>query len=194
MAEAHAAERGYQVRSRTAAWALEKAYMAAPLVLRLAIGTMLLAHGLQKLMGTSAAAAGFEAMGFTPGMLWMIPVALAEAVGGAAILLGFFTRFFAFVNLIVQLVGMLLVHLPNGFFLASQPGQGNGIEFTLVNSGILLALVILGAGSISVDHLIHRRDNRLETRRTEQPVPTATPGTTTTAEREPPSTPPGTRV
>ena len=81
---------------------------------------------------------------------------------GAAIILGLFTRLGAFVNLISQLVAMLLVHLPNGFFLGERPG----IEFTLVNAGSLAALLILGGGAISFDHLLHRKSDRLETRRT----------------------------
>ena len=46
-------------------------------------------------------------------------------------------------------------------------------------------------GAISIDHIIHRRTGRLETRRTAE-IPSAT--TTTTSSTPPSSTPPGTRV
>jgi putative oxidoreductase len=187
MAEVRA-ERDFRVRSRTAAWALERAYVAAPLVLRLTVGPMLLAHGIQKLLGLGAAAAGFEQMGVAPGMLWATVVMLIELLGGAGLILGLFTRFWAFANLVVQVVALLFVHLPQGFFIGP---ERTGIEFTLVNSGVLAALVILGAGAISIDHIIHRRTGRLETRRTAE-IPSAT--TTTTSSTPPASTPPGTRV
>ena len=203
MAEARAERGDFRVRSRTASWALERAYVAAPLLLRLTLGPMLLAHGLQKLFNMSASAAGFEAMGFAPGMLWVTPVMLAETLGGAALILGLFTRLGAAANLISQLVAMLLVHLPNGFFMGEQPG----IEFTLVNAGALAALLVLGGGAISLDHLIHRRNDRLETRRTGTTIertgmeprdertvepPGATPPTTTTT--PPGTTPRGTKI
>ncbi|WP_373044923.1 DoxX family protein [Vulgatibacter sp.] len=178
MAEARA-ERPFTVRSRTAAWALERAYVAAPLVLRLTVGPMLLAHGLNKLLGFSAAVQGFTDMGIVPASFWVGLVGLVETVGGAGLILGFFTRLSALANFVVQLVALLVVHLPNGFFVLG-PG-GPGFEFNLVNVGSLLALLILGGGAISVDHLIHRKTHRLETRRT----PT-TPAV--------PSTPKGTRV
>lgn len=185
MAEAHAERGGFQVRSRTAAWALERAYVVAPLVLRLTVGPMLLAHGLQKLFGLSAAAQGMDAMGFSPGMFFAVVGGLIEAVGGAALILGFFTRLGAFANFVMQLVAMLVVHLPNGFFLnmSGAPNVGHGIEFNLVNLGALGALIVLGGGAISLDHAMHRK-GRLETHRT------ATPTTPTT----PSSTPRGTRV
>jgi putative oxidoreductase len=176
MAEAHAERGGFHVRSRTAAWALERAYVVAPLVLRLTVGPMLLAHGLQKLFGLSAAAQGMEAMGFSPGMAFAVVGALIETLGGAALILGFFTRLAAFAAFVMQLVALLVVHLPNGFFMP------NGFEYNLVILGSLGALIVLGGGAISLDHALHRKE-RLETHRTQ------TPTTTTTT-----NTPRGTRV
>jgi len=170
MAEAHAERGGFQVRSRTASWALERAYVVAPLALRLTTGTVFLVHGLQKLLALPAAAQGMEAMGVRPGMLFAVLVGIIEGVGGAALILGFFTRLAAFGNFVVQFVALLVVHLPNGFFLnwANTPGKGHGIEFNLVNLGSLFALMVLGGGAISVDHAMHRKD-RMETRRVEVP-------------------------
>ena len=37
-----------------------------------------------------------------------------------AIVLGLFTRLGAFVNLIVQVTALLVVHIPQGFFIASE--------------------------------------------------------------------------
>src|SRR5690606_1993229 len=104
----------------------------APLALRLTLGPMLLAHGIQKLLGLGAAGAGFEQMGFSPGLLWATVVMLAETLGGVALILGFFTRVGAFVNLVSQVVAMLVVHAPQGFFVTP---ERIGMEFTFVNTG-----------------------------------------------------------
>lgn len=178
MAEARAERQDFRVRSRSATWALERVRILAPLALRWTLGPMLLAHGIQKAVALGATATGFEQMGFSPGALWAPLVMLAELVGGAALILGLFTRVFALINLISQLTALLVVHLPQGFFISP---ERTGIEFTLVNSGGLLALLILGAGTISIDHLLRRRNDRLETRRMASPEPrTSTTGATTT--------------
>jgi putative oxidoreductase len=106
-----------------------------------------------------------------------VAVGLVEAVGGAALIAGFFTRFAALANFVVQLVAMLVVHVPNGFFLnwTGEAGKGHGFEFNLVNLGALAALLVLGGGAISVDHAMHRK-GKLETHRTQVP-PTTPRGT-----------------
>ena len=39
----------------------------------------------------------------------------------------------------------------NGFFLATQPGQANGWEYNFVLIAMALAVLIGGAGALSVD-------------------------------------------
>jgi putative oxidoreductase len=51
----------------------------------------------------------------------------------------------------VMLGAMLIVHLPNGFFLP------NGIEFVLALLGSSLLLALTGAGEYSLDQAIARR-------------------------------------
>lgn len=161
----------------------ERAAAFAPLALRLSLATVFLAHGIQKLLGLGAAAGAFEAMGFSPGMLWAPLTAALEVVGGLALVLGFFTRAAALALLASQLVALFLVHLPNGFFLKP---EGNGIEFNLVLIGGLLALVFLGSGKIGVDE-----ERRKRTGKTVYRERAVTPGEAATR-TEPPRPPEGT--
>lgn len=189
MAEARA-EPGFRVHSRSAAWALERARAVAPLALRLTLAPVMLVHGLQKLFSLGMTGQQFGDIGLAPGVFWGTVVALVETFGGVALVIGLFTRLASFALFVTQLVAMLVVHLPNGFLLnwSLDPAQGgHGIEFNLVLLGSLLALMALGAGTISVDHLIHSRTGKLETRRTATPSPAPPSGT----ERE---AGPGTRI
>lgn len=106
-------------------------------------------------------------MGFAPGIFWAVIGGLVETLGGAALLAGLFTRLAALVLFLMQLVAMLVVHLPNGFFMGAE--KGPGIELNLALLGGLGALLILGSGPTGVDAGI-RRKNRLETRRVQEPT------------------------
>lgn len=90
-------------------------------VLRFGLGLMWIAHGLLKLMvfGVAGTAAFFEAQGF-PG--WAAgPVAVAEVLGGLAIIAGFYGRYVS-LALLPVLAGALLVHLPNGWVFSNANG------------------------------------------------------------------------
>ncbi len=68
--------------------------------------------------------------------------------------LGFLVRPAAFGLAVFISFALVLGHWNNGFFLASGPGRGSGIEYTLALVLISLALVIGGAGALSIDGLI----------------------------------------
>src|SRR5262249_13258304 len=77
-----------------------EAPFAEPL-LRIALGAILIPHGMQKLFGAfggaglTANAALFERLGFSPGMFWGTLVACTEFFGGILLVIGLFTRFAA---------------------------------------------------------------------------------------------------
>lgn len=131
----------------------------ALLLLRLAVGVVLLAHGAQKLFvyGLEGVSGSFAQMGVPLAGVLAPVVSFVELLGGAALVLGLLTRWAALALAIDMLVAMLVVHLPNGFFLPS------GIEFTLVLAAATLALAITGAGAYSLDALLsgRRRDESL---------------------------------
>jgi uncharacterized membrane protein YphA (DoxX/SURF4 family) len=53
-----------------------------------------------------------------------------------------------------MLVAIAKVHWKNGFFLAAQPGQGNGWEYNFALVAMAVAVLIGGAGALSVDFLL----------------------------------------
>ena len=71
--------------------------LALPMI-RIAAGLLLLPHGCQKLFGwfggqgMEGTARFFASVGFEPGYLWALLVALTEFVGGLCLALGLLTR------------------------------------------------------------------------------------------------------
>lgn len=135
----------------------------APVPLRLALGTIFIAHGAQKVLGsfggpgfkTWTSLSQFVPFSFMrPAWLWLGAAALAELLGGVLVLLGLLTRIGAFLIVCVMLTAMIGVHWKNGFFLAP---EHPGIEYTVALLGAALALLISGGGAASIDRMISGR-------------------------------------
>jgi len=69
---------------------------------------------------------------------------------------GFFVRPVAFCLAVFIAFAMVLSHWEHGFFLASAPGKGSGIEYTLALFLMALAVMCGGAGALSIDGLLSR--------------------------------------
>jgi len=111
----------------------------AQLVMRMAIGAILIAHGYHKVFG------GFHRHMDMVGSLglpgWMAYLSTGtEFFGGIAIILGLFTRFFSLAVLIEMTVVIWKIHFKNGL-----TGQG-GYEFPMAVGTIALALLCFGGG------------------------------------------------
>ena len=124
------------------------------LLLRLAVGLTLAAHGAQKLFGWfggyGIAGTGqfFETIGFRPGRRHALNAGLVEFGGGLLLALGLFTPLAATLVLSVMFVAVMSVHIKNGFFAA-----GGGYEFNVVLAVAGLAVAFTGPGAISLDAL-----------------------------------------
>jgi len=137
----------------------ENAY--APLLLRLALGGMILPHGIQKLFGALGGYGYAGTMGYfrslgIPAAFGLLAI-LTEFFGGLALLAGFGTRLAALAVGATLAVAAVLVHAKSGFFMNWSGKQaGEGIEFFLVAIGVALALVFSGGGALSLDGLLSR--------------------------------------
>ena len=111
-------------------------------VFRIVTGLLFLAHGLVKL-------AGFPE-GAQPGQVPLASIyglaAVLELVGGAAIVLGLFTRPVAFVLSGQMAVAYFMAHAPQSFFPVL-----NGGELAILYSFGFLYLAAAGAGPWSID-------------------------------------------
>ncbi|HOO77263.1 MAG TPA: DoxX family protein [bacterium] len=124
-----------RIFGRSGAW--------APLVLRLAAGSVFIGHGAQKLFGAfdgpglTGFASFLAGLGLKPALAWAILVAVVEFFGGACLVLGVLTRLWALLLSVVMLVAIFGVHFRQGFF---------GFEFPLVLLGACVSLLMTGGG------------------------------------------------
>jgi putative oxidoreductase len=118
----------------------------AAFLLRIALGTMFIAHALLKLLVFTlpGTVAFFESVGL-PGSLAYVTT-FAEIAGGVALLLGFQVRWIA-LALIPVLLGATWVHSGNGWLFTSANG---GWEYPVFLSVAALVQVLLGAGAFAL--------------------------------------------
>lgn len=126
----------------------------AALVLRLALGVMLIAHALLKyavftLPGTVKF---FESIGL-PGPLAYLTFA-AELIGGALILAGLGTRYAA-VAVLPFLIGATWAHAANGWLFSVPNG---GWEYPAFLATAAIAQALLGDGRYALANLLFDRD------------------------------------
>lgn len=125
----------------------------AVLILRVCLGVVFLAHGLQAAFGLFGGpgikvfSEMLSGLGFRPALFWAYWGAYVELVGGACLILGLFTRGAVLLLLIFMVVAILKVHWAKGFFI-----QNGGFEYNFVIICICLALILLGAGKFSLNN------------------------------------------
>ena len=125
------------------------------LALRLALGVVFLGHGAQKSVGAFggpgfAGAAGFiGSLGFRPARLWAALAVGGELAAGLLFLLGLLLPLAGLLVLGTMAVAIAKVHGPKGFFV-----QNGGYEYNLVLIIAALAVVALGPGAFSLDHVL----------------------------------------
>ena len=127
------------------------------LVLRVALGAIFIAHGIQKVTAEGGVG-GFADWLASLNVPYAYPAAIAavssEIAGGLLVALGLFARIGALSLVGVMAVAIWKVHLPNGFFLklsADKPGPlAHGVEFNVALLAMALCIVLAGSGAISL--------------------------------------------
>lgn len=132
------------------------------LILRVTLGSVLFAHGAQKLFGWFGGP-GFEAsMAYLiddTGLPWIIAflTILLESIGSLLLILGLGTRIMAISFALLGIGIVLTTHLQYGFYMNWYGDKaGEGYEYFLLWIGIALALVFTGSGRYALDSLILR--------------------------------------
>jgi putative oxidoreductase len=153
----------------------------ASTLLRVALGTVMFAHGAQKLLGWFGGY-GFDATIGYFGQALGIPapvatlVVVAEFFGGLGLIGGFLTRLSAAGIIAVMAGAVRFSHAGNGFFMNWSGQQaGEGFEYHILAGALALSLVFLGGGRASIDGVIGRwlgrtRTPAAELRTVEAPV------------------------
>ena len=118
-------------------------------IIRVIVGIAFFAHGWQKVFTFGFAGTGgfFESVGVPAAGFFAIVVSLLELLGGLALILGIGTRIVGLLLAIDMFTALLVVHLPNGFFVSE-----NGYELVLVLGTAALAFAITGASTVSLDN------------------------------------------
>jgi len=115
-------------------------------VIRIACGWNLAVHGWGKVTrGPSAFVKGFADLGFEPALAWVWGALAIEFVGGIALILGLFTRFFA-AAAAIEMAIISYIYWKNGFAWLNR-----GYEYTLLWGLACLAIALRGGGPYSVD-------------------------------------------
>ena len=132
-------------------------------LLRVVLGIVFFFHGAQKMLGW------FGGNGFSGTMQYFtgpmgIPAIFAflaiaaEFFGGLGLIVGFLSRIAAFGIVVNMLVAIFKVHMVNGFFMNWTGAQkGEGFEYHLLAIVIALAIIVKGAGALSIDYALSGR-------------------------------------
>ena len=118
----------------------------ARLLLRLALGAVMWAHGAQNLLGVFGGHGpqGFVrlvgTLGLPASMAWL--AIAVEFFGGIAIALGVLSRLAALGFAVAMVVAIVKLHWANGFFM----NRGEGYEYPLLLAVVAFVLLITGPG------------------------------------------------
>jgi putative oxidoreductase len=127
-------------------------YNAAVLLLRVAFGLTMAAHGYAKVFkgGKLAGTAGwFDSIGMKPGAVHARLAAGTEVLAGLGLALGLLTTFSAMGFVGVMLVAGYTVHRSSGFFIVS-----GGWEYTFILAVAAIGVAMLGPGEWSLDNAL----------------------------------------
>jgi putative oxidoreductase len=125
---------------------LDRLQPLALLLMRLALGAVMVVHGYHKVFGGLHHHVQFVTSLGLPGWTAYLS-AFAEFFGGILVLIGLLTRAAAFAICVNLTVAIIKAHLHNGL-----TGE-HGMEFPLALAALAFGLIFLGGGPIALDHV-----------------------------------------
>ena len=141
----------------------EKKLNVTLLVVRITVGFIVLAHGVQKLFGW------FGGYGFTGTMefftefiglpyLLGLAIILAETAGMVSLISGLFTRFISASLIVIMIGAIMTMHVDNGFYMNwNIESKGEGFEFHLLIIVMTVVTLLFGPGDYSLDQILTRK-------------------------------------
>ncbi|ADO54248.1 oxidoreductase [Paenibacillus jamilae] len=126
------------------------------LLIRLVVGLLFVGHGAQKLFGwfggygPKGTGGWMESIGIKPGVLMAVAAGLMELLGGALFTVGLLTPLAALLITMAMLGAIVKVHGQNGIWATA-----NGYEYPLVLIAVVIGIALTGAGSYSIDAILH---------------------------------------
>jgi putative oxidoreductase len=125
------------------------AFDTALLILRLWLGIVMLAHGINHARSIDGTAQWFESKGFRRPRLNAQASAAGELAIGLGVATGLLTSFAAAGLIATMTVAFGSIHRFAGFFVFKRPDEG--YEYVVTLAVAALALAVIGPGSASID-------------------------------------------
>lgn len=137
------------------------------LIIRVAFGLIMIAHGLLKFAvgGLPGSQAYLAELGVPAAPIFGVLLPFAEVILGGLVVIGLLTRISALVLAVISVGAIFLVHLQNGFFVTE-----GGFEFVALLAAVGVGIALTGAGSLAIDSIFSKKRRRGRADRSE-PVP-----------------------
>lgn len=132
------------------------------LLLRVTLGVVMGAHGVQKAFGWFGGYGWNNTIGYFNSVglsdFFGALVILVETLGALLLIIGFAGRINAAAMAVVMVGAFVIDHLPNGFYMNWFGGtRGEGFEFDILFWAIALVIAFNGSGAFSIDRLLSNR-------------------------------------
>ena len=132
-----------------------------PFIARVAVGGVLLLHGVQKLLGWLGGKGWSDTMHFFtewgfPAFLVVLLI-ITESIGMLSLLAGFLGRVWAAGGIVIMVVAVLKAHSAHFFMNWYAERRGEGFEFHTLAVALFLIVLIAGSVKFSIDHRLSER-------------------------------------
>lgn len=121
--------------------------------IRASVGVIFIAYGLQKFDPIWRE----HLIGFGLPPELQIPIALAETIGGIALIVGILTRITGVIFSVILVDAIFHIRWNNGFFIAK-----GGWDYDLALLAMMLFVIVMGSGSVSISSRLKKLPKSLQ--------------------------------